>query len=369
MTFGDELKKLDWNSEKLSLYGKTAKDVERALSKQHRDAEDFKALISPAAAPYLETMAQMSHALTQQRFGRTQQFFAPLYLSNACANICTYCGFSMENHLRRKVLARDEIEREAQALRARGFQHILLVTGEAPKIVGVDYFEAALKQLTPHFAQISMEVQSLSEPEYARLMKQGLHSVLVYQETYHRHTYAQHHPKGNKANFDYRLDTMDRLGRTGVHKMGLGVLLGLTDWRADSVMAAHHLRYLERTYWRSRFSISFPRLRPAEGDYQTLHPIADAELVQLICAWRLFSPDVELSLSTRERAAFRDQLIPLGITALSAESKTQPGGYAVDADKALEQFEIDDTRPLEHVVTAVQAKGYETVFKDWQTGW
>ena len=369
MTFGDTLKKLDWESEKLSLYGKTAQDVERALSKKRRDAEDFKALISPAAAPYLETMAQMSHALTQQRFGRTQQFFAPLYLSNACANICTYCGFSMENHLRRKILSTEEIEREAEALSARGFQHVLLVTGEAPKVVGVDYFAATLKQLKTHFAQVSMEVQPLAQDEYERLMELGLHSVLVYQETYHRPTYAEHHKKGNKADFDYRLETMDRLGRAGAHKMGLGVLLGLTDWRTDSLMAAHHLRYLEQRYWRSRFSISFPRLRPAEGDYHAKHPIADAELVQLICAWRLYSQDVELSLSTRERAAFRDQLVPMGITSMSAESKTQPGGYAVDADEALEQFEIDDSRPLEQVVAAVKSRGYETVFKDWQVGW
>ena len=359
----------DWDSERLSLYGKTAQDVERALAKTRLDQEDFKALISPAAAPYLETMAQKSHALTLQRFGRTQQFFAPLYLSNACANICTYCGFSMDNHIRRKILNRDEISQEAWALKERGFRHVLLVTGEAPKVVGVDYFLDALDELNNHFSQISLEVQPLEEEDYRRLMERGLHSVLVYQETYHRPTYAEHHRKGNKADFDYRIDTMDRLGRAGIHKMGLGVLLGLTDWRTDSLMMAHHLRYLEQTYWRSRFSVSFPRLRPAEGDYEARHPIADAELVQLICAWRLFSPDLELSLSTRERAAFRDQLVPLGITALSAESRTQPGGYAADADTALEQFEIDDGRPLEQVVAAVKAKGYEAVFKDWQPGW
>ncbi len=368
-TFGNVLATLDWDSERLSLYGKTAVDVERALGNSKRSVEDFKALISPAARPYLEIMAQLSQQLTLQRFGRTQQLFAPLYLSNACANICTYCGFSMENHIRRKILSAEEIDREAEALKARGFRHVLLVTGEAPKVVGVDYFAKTLKQLRRQFAQVSMEVQPLEQQDYEQLMDSGLHSVLVYQETYHRPTYAQHHRKGNKADFDYRLDTMDRLGRAGVHKMGLGVLLGLTDWRTDSLMAAHHLRYLERTYWRSRFSMSFPRLRPAEGDYSVPNPINDPDLVQLICAWRLFSQDVELSLSTRERAPFRDQLIKLGITALSAESKTQPGGYAVDADEALEQFSIDDSRPVEQVIAAIKASGYQPVYKDWQPEW
>lgn len=369
MSFKTRLQQLDWDSERLSLNSKTPKDVERALTRVQRSTEDFKALISPAARPYLETMAQLSQRTTQQRFGRTQQLFAPLYLSNACANICTYCGFSMDNHLRRKILNEQEITREAQALQALGFRHVLLVTGEAPKVVDVDYFERALIQLRERFAQVSLEVQPLAQSDYERLMRVGLHSVLVYQETYHRPTYAEHHRKGNKADFEYRLDTMDRLGRAGIHKMGLGVLLGLTDWRTDSLMMAHHLHYLERRYWRSRFSLSFPRLRPAEGDYRVPNPIQDRDLVQLICAWRLFSPDVELSLSTRERATFRDHLIRLGITTLSAQSKTQPGGYAVDADPALEQFEIDDGRPVEAVVAAIRDSGYEVVYKDWQAEW
>ncbi|MCH8550523.1 MAG: 2-iminoacetate synthase ThiH [Natronospirillum sp.] len=369
MSFADQLNSLDWDSEKFSLHGKTAADVERALARPQRDTEDFKALISPAARTYLEPMAQLSQQLTQQRFGRTQQLFAPLYLSNACANICTYCGFSMENRLRRKVLNADEIRREAVALKTRGFRHVLIVTGEAPKVVGVDYFAEALTELQRHFAQVSLEVQPLEQADYERLQALGLHSVLVYQETYHRPTYAEHHRRGNKADFGYRLDTMDRLGRAGIHRMGLGVLLGLTDWRTDSLMMAHHLRYLEQRYWRSRFSVSFPRLRPAAGDYQARAPISDADLVQLICAWRLFSPDVELSLSTRERAVFRDHLMTLGITSLSAESQTQPGGYSAEADAALEQFEIDDSRPLEDVLAAIRSNGYEPVFKDWQAGW
>lgn len=367
MTFSQHFREIDWEAERLSLYAKTPADVERALGATRPDLEDFKALLSPAADAFLEPLAQLSHQRTRQRFGATQQLFAPLYLSNACANECSYCGFSMSNKLRRKILDGRERAAEGKVLRERGFEHLLLVAGEAPKTVGTDYFEGALRQLSADFAQLSLEVQPLDEPDYRRLRDAGLHAVLVYQETYHRPTYAEHHTRGNKTDFDYRLDTPDRAGRAGVHKIGLGVLLGLADWRLDTLMCAHHLRYLERRYWRSRFSLSFPRLRPAEGDFRVPHPIDDRALVQLIGAWRLFSPDLELSLSTRERPAFRDRLVPLGITSLSAGSSTRPGGYAADpADTALAQFETDDRRPVEDVVLALQRLDYQPVWKDWE---
>lgn len=369
MSFREVFEQIDQNAERASLLAKRAEDVERALQANQPDVEDFKALISPAARPYLETMAQRSQALTRQRFGLNQQLFAPLYLSNACANVCTYCGFSMGNRLRRKVLDNTEIQQEAQALLARGFRHLLLLTGEAPKVAGVDYLETALQQLQRLFPQLSLEVQPLETADYRRLRAAGMHGVFVYQESYDRGVYAHHHPVGRKSDFFYRLATPERAGDANVHKIGLGVLLGLTDWRSDSLMLAQHLRYLERRYWRSRFSISFPRLRPCAGGYQSTQPLSDADLVQLICAWRLFSPDLELSLSTREPAAFRDQLLPLGITTLSAESRTQPGGYAVEADSALEQFSVEDTRSVTEVAAAVRRQGYDVVWKDWEAGW
>lgn len=355
----------DWPTTGLSLYAKTGADVERALASPRRSTDDFMALLSPAARPYLETMAQLSHRLTVQRFGRVQQLFAPLYVSNACANECDYCGFSMSNRVRRKVLSTGELATEAAFLKQQGFEHLLLVAGEAPRVVGVDYYERALQQLGPEMAQISLEVQPLSTEEYRRLHQAGLHAVLVYQETYHRPTYRQHHTRGNKSDYDNRLAALARAGDAGIHRLGLGVLLGLADWRLDSLMAAHHLRYLERRCWRSRFSLSFPRLRPAEGGFQAPHPLSDADLVQLICAWRLFSPDLELSLSTREPAQLREYLLPLGVTSLSAGSSTRPGGYAVEPDAALEQFSIDDNRPLKDVVAAVQRLDYQPVWKDW----
>jgi len=364
-----------WGSVKEGIYSKTAADVERALGKAQRDLEDFKALISPAAGVYLEEMAQLSHRLTQKRFGKVIQLYIPLYLSNECQNICTYCGFSYENKLRRRTLGAGELLREVAAIKEMGYEHVLLVSGEANQTVGVDYFIKALEVVGPHFAQISMEVQPLDEPEYARLIEHGLNTVLVYQETYHREDYKLHHPKGKKSNFGYRLETPDRLGRAGIHKMGLGVLIGLEDWRTDSWFTALHLGYLEKTYWKTKYSLSFPRLRPFSGEQSRgegggqggLAPkivMSDRELIQLICAYRLLDEEVELSLSTRESPVFRDHAIRLGITSLSAGSRTNPGGYVVDPE-SLEQFEIHDDRSPAKIAEMIRGQGYEVVWKDW----
>ncbi|UOQ53801.1 2-iminoacetate synthase ThiH [Hymenobacter cellulosivorans] len=353
-----------WDDVKAGIYAKTAADVERALAAPKRTLADFQALISPAAAPYLERMAQLSQQLTRQRFGNTVQLYVPLYLSNECQNICTYCGFSLDNKIRRRTLSSVEMLQEAAVLKQWGYDHVLLVTGEANQTVGVDYLEKALQTLRPHFSHISMEVQPLDQADYERLIPQGLNTVLVYQETYHEADYRQHHPKGKKSNFHYRLDTPDRLGRAGIHKMGLGVLFGLEDWRTDAFYTALHLDYLERTYWQTKYSLSFPRLRPAEGLLQPKVEMTDRELVQLICAYRLLNEEVELSISTRESPTFRDNIIRLGITSISAGSKTNPGGYAV-APESLEQFEISDERSPADIAAMLRRQGYEPVWKDW----
>ena len=251
-----------------------------------------------------------------------------------------------------------------------GYEHVLLVSGEANQTVGVDYFVKALDVVRPHFAHISMEVQPLDREDYSLLVQHGLNTVLVYQETYHREDYKLHHPKGKKSNFGYRLDTPDRLGQAGVHKIGLGVLIGLEDWRTDSWFTALHLRYLERTYWKTRYSLSFPRLRPFSGEEAgpyALQPkveMKDRELIQLICAYRLLDEELELSLSTRESPVFRDHAIRLGITAVSAGSRTNPGGYRVDKE-SLEQFEIHDDRSPAVIADMIRRQGYEAVWKDW----
>lgn len=353
-----------WDTVKESIYSKTAADVEQALHTAHPAIEHFKALVSPAASAYLEPMAQRSRQLTLQRFGKVIQMYAPLYLSNECNNICTYCGFSMENKVKRRTLSGTEIMQEAMAVKAMGYNHLLLVTGEANHTVHVDYFVQALELLRPHFAQLSMEVQPLDQEDYATLIEHGLHAVLVYQETYHQEDYKKHHPKGKKSNFTYRLETPDRLGRAGIHKTGLGVLIGLEDWRTDSFFTALHLDYLQRRYWKTRYSISFPRLRPFSGGLEPKVAMNDRELVQLICAYRICFDNTELSLSTREHATFRDHVIGLGITSISAGSKTNPGGYAV-APESLEQFEISDERSPAAIAAMIARQGYDPVWKDW----
>lgn len=363
-SFKSIFEQYDWQEVSTSIYGKTGSDVLDALHKRKLTLEDFKALISPAAKPYLEQMAQLSQRLTQKRFGKTIQMYIPLYLSNECQNICAYCGFSLDNKIRRKTLTDAEILRETAAIKSMGYDHILLVTGEANMTVGVAYLKNAIRLLRPHFSHIAMEVQPLSEADYVDLIDEGLNTVLVYQETYHREDYKIHHPKGKKSNFDYRLETPDRLGNAGIHKIGLGVLIGLEDWRTDSFFTALHLDYLEKVYWRTRYSVSFPRLRPFSGGLAPKAEMSDRELVQLICAFRIFDADAELSMSTRESEKFRDHIIGLGITSISAGSRTNPGGYVVEP-ASLEQFEISDERSPGEIASVIRQQGYEPVFKDW----
>ncbi|MEK2168017.1 2-iminoacetate synthase ThiH [Vibrio parahaemolyticus] len=373
MSFYDRFQQLDWDDISMSIYAKTAQDVERALAKPKRDLEDFKALISPAAEPYLEQMAKLSYSLTRKRFGNTMSLYIPLYLSNLCANACTYCGFSMENRIKRRTLNRDEVEAEIDAIKRMKFDSVLLVTGEHETKVGMKYFREMVPIIKQRFNYLAMEVQPLDQDEYAELKTLGLDAVMVYQETYHPKTYAQHHLRGNKMDFRYRLETPDRLAKAGIDKIGIGALIGLEEWRTDCFFAAAHLDYLERTYWQSRYSISFPRLRPCAGNVPAsgLQPksvMTDKQLVQLICAYRLFNPEVELSLSTRESPLFRDNVLPLGITSMSAASKTQPGGYATE-EVELEQFEISDERSAASVEDMIRAKGFDPVWRDWHSAY
>jgi 2-iminoacetate synthase len=366
MEFTELINDYDWNTIQSRIYAKTAADVERALSKEKRNPDDFMALVSPAAQNYLEPMAALSRQYTRQRFGNTIQFYIPLYLTNSCINHCIYCGFNHNNDIKRIILSDEQILREVEAIKRIGdFQHILLVTGENPRDAGVDYIENAVRLVKPYFASISVEVQPLKEAEYKQLSEAGVNAVYCYQETYCKERYKIYHPKGMKSKFDWRVETSDRMGKAGIHKIGLGVLIGLEDWRTDATMMALHLRYLQKTYWQSKYSISFPRMRPHEG--QAFNPnvvMNDKELAQLIFAYRIFDRDIEITLSTREDKAFRDNMTGLGITSLSAGSKTDPGGYAVYRSE-LEQWAINDDRTPDEVLSAVKNQGYEVVWKDW----
>lgn len=366
-TFTDRWRELDWDDIRLCINGKTPDDVERALRCPRPGREEMMALLSPAADAYLEPLARQAQRLTRQRFGHTVSFYVPLYLSNLCANDCTYCGFSMSNRIKRKTLDADEIARECTAIKALGFDHLLLVTGEHQSKVGMDYFRAHFPTIREQFASLQMEVQPLAEQEYAELKTLGLDGVMVYQETYHEAVYARHHLRGNKQDFFWRLETPDRLGRAGIDRIGLGALIGLSDsWRVDCYMVAEHLLWLQQHYWKSRYSISFPRLRPCTGGVEPASIMDERQLVQTICAFRLLAPEVELSLSTRESPAFRDNVIPLAITNVSAFSKTQPGGYADDHPE-LEQFAPHDSRRPEEVAAALSRSGIQPVWKDWDS--
>jgi 2-iminoacetate synthase len=367
MTFHSTWQQHDFAGVVVSIATKTDSDVRRAFGRVRAgaalDLDDLAAMLSPAAVPFLEEMAQLSHRLTVERFGRTMQLYAPLYLTNICANICTYCGFSAQNRIPRKALNDAETLADAGVLKQLGFDHILLVTGESTRY-GTAYLQNALRLLRGQFSSLSMEVQPLDESDYALLAAEGLSAVLVYQETYDAAVYPKHHLKGPKSDIRYRLDTPDRLGRAGLKKIGLGALYGLSDWRAEAWFVGLHLRYLERTYWRTKYSISFPRLRPHEGSEIAVTPFGERDLVQAVCAFRLFSQEVELSLSTRESALFRNHAYRLGFTSMSAGSRTNPGGYT-SAPESLKQFEIDDDRSPAEIAAYLRSVGYEPVWKDW----
>ena len=368
--FADEIGNFDWNETIRIVDNATEADVRRVLAKARRNVkpltpEEFAILISPAADPFLEEMAQLSRHYTLERFGKTISMYIPMYVSNACTNKCVYCGFNHDNPFTRTTLTPDQVENECKAIKKLGpFENLLVVSGEYPSLCGVEYLEKVLHRCRPYFHNLTIEVQPMKAADYYRLTKSGLNGVVCFQETYHREAYKEYHPKGMKSHFDWRLNGFDRMGEAGVHKIGMGVLLGLEDWRADTIMMARHLRYLQKRYWRSRFSVNFPRMRPSESGYQPKVIINDRELARLTFAFRIFDHDIDISFSTREAPYYRDHIMRLGVTSMSAGSQTEPGGYATSPE-ALEQFEVSDDRSPMSVAEAIRANGYEPVWKDW----
>jgi len=343
-------------------------DVERALSKPAGvySLDRLLALVSPAGEANLEEMARVAHRLTVQRFGRTIRLYAPLYLSNYCINSCRYCGFNKENKSERKRLTIEQAISEADVIASEGFRDILLVSSEDRKFVSIDYLVELARKLRNKFSSISIEVYQMSTTEYARLFAAGIEGVTLYQETYDRKAYAYYHPSGPKSDYDARLSGPDNIAAAGMRQIGLGALLGLADWRLETLALGEHTHYLSKHYWQSHVSVSFPRLRPAHNveRLQFRHLLSDKNLVQMIVALRLCFADVGLVLSTRERAELRDSLVKLGMTKMSAGSKTSPGGYAQPSD-AIRQFEIDDMRSPAQVAAMIRTQGVEPVWKDW----
>ena len=346
----------------------SSNDVERALSGPTGtySFDRLLALISPVAEHYLEQMAQLAHQLTIRRFGPTIRLYAPLYLSNYCSNSCYYCGFNKENKSERTRLTIDQALEEANIIASEGFRDILLVSSEDRQFISVDYLIELAGKLRGKFASISIEIYQLSSGEYAQLFKAGIEGVTLYQETYDREAYKYYHPSGPKSDYDNRLETPEHIAAASMREVGLGVLLGLTDWRIETLALAEHAHYLIKRYWQSHVSFSFPRLRPAleVGSSQFRHLLSDKNLVQMITALRLCFADAGLVLSTREGAQLRDHLVKLGITKLSAGSKTNPGGYS-GHNEAIKQFEIDDNRSPAQVAAMIKQQGFEPVWKDW----
>ncbi|MGD0349443.1 MAG: 2-iminoacetate synthase ThiH [Verrucomicrobiota bacterium] len=383
--------------------------VRESLAKSKLSLADLANLISPAAAELLEHLGRRSHAMTQQRFGKVIRLFVPLYLSNECINNCQYCGFSRDNPILRVTLSLDEVRREADALREQGFRNLLLVAGEHPKFVSLNYLKDCVAALHPDWPGISLEVGPMETADYAPLVAAGADGLVVYQETYDRKVYADMHTAGPKRNFDWRLETPERAYAAGFRRLGISPLYGLADWRFEAICVAAHADFLLRNCWKAAVTISLPRLRPCAGEFRPLTHMSDRDLAQLVCAFRLMFPDVGLVLSTRESAKLRDGLLPLGVTMMSAGSHTEPGGYTgagkeklhqtvrgrivelasgapvspklrisgegasewasapENATAATGQFEIADGRSPREVADLIRKLGYEPVWKDWDT--
>jgi 2-iminoacetate synthase len=341
-------------------------DVERALKHPKPSLADFAALLSPRAAGRVEDLAVRAQQITRARFGSTVRLFAPLYLSNECVSTCTYCGFSASNQIARRTLSVEEVLQEARELASRGFRHLLLVAGEHARIVSKGYLEQVVRAVAPLFAQLSVEVQVWDTATYRRLLEAGCDGVVVYQESYDQATYSEVHLKGKKRNYAWRLAAPDRAADAGMRRLGIGTLLGLhADWRCEALLLASHAAALTRRWWRCEVQVALPRLRPAAGGYEPADPIDDRSFTQLLCALRIFLPDVGITMSTREPPELRDGLAVLGVTSMSAGSHTEPGGYASES-AAEPQFEISDTRSPAEVAAALRALGMEPVWKDWQ---
>ncbi|MEK3701088.1 2-iminoacetate synthase ThiH [Paenibacillus sp. FSL R10-2199] len=365
MSFYDRLTRLD----KLPYEGVwkqyTALDVKRALRLEQLDEDGLMALLSPAAEPYLEEMAQKAHRLTRAQFGHVMQLFTPMYLADFCVNHCTYCSFSSIYDFPRKKLTLEEVRREAETIAATGLRHILILTGESRNESPVSYLKDCVEVLRGYFSSVSIEVNPLTTEEYADLRQAGVDGLTLYQEVYHQETYRQLHVKGPKRVYRNRLDAPERGCLAGFRSVNIGALLGMYEWRQEALATALHARYLQDKYPECEIGLSIPRFRPYLGEFNPASDVTDRALVQIILAYRLFLPRSGISLSTREPAALRDHLVHLGITRMSAGVSTEVGGHSLEGGTP--QFEISDNRSVQEIKEMLEAKGLQPVFKDWDS--
>jgi 2-iminoacetate synthase len=364
--FYDEYLKLDRASMGKAVLSEELAKASGAVAREDLRFEDFLSLLAPAAAGLLDQMALRSRAITQKHFGKNIGMYIPLYLSNECTNECVYCGFNRNNDINRRTLTEHELDQELAAIKQQGYDSILLLTGEAPARVGLGTIARCVTRARELFTQVSLEIYPMDTDGYKRLVDSGATGLTVYQETYNRETYSRVHRSGRKAHFQWRLEAPDRAALAGFRKIGIGALLGLSDWRVDAAHVGAHAAYLMRKYWRTEVSVSFPRMRECPSTFKPACIVTDRELVQMMFALRLYLKSAGIALSTRESQGFRDNMIDLGVTSMSAGSKTNPGGYETySKSESQGQFEICDDRNTEQVVAAIRGKGYCPVFKDW----
>jgi 2-iminoacetate synthase len=345
---------------------RTHAHVRQCLSQDKLAPLDFLTLLSPVAVDHLEAMAQKARGLTIQHFGRTIQLYIPLYISNYCNSECIYCGFNRRHDITRRKLTIEEIDVEARKIAQTGMRHILMLTGEAPELTPIDYLMAAVETLKRYFASISIEIFPMDTDEYAQLQKAGVDGVTIYQEVYDRDIYKKVHLAGRKTDFQYRLDAPARGAEAGFRWVNIGALLGLADPLKEAFLTGLHAHYLTHRYLNTEVSISMPRINQAEGGYQSDDQLDDRNYVQILTAFRLFLPRAGIPISTRERAAFRDHLMQLGATRLSAGSRTDVGGYTGVEQSHCQQFEISDERSVPEMVAAIKNGGLQPVYKDWE---
>ncbi len=342
----------------------TKSDILRILDKDKIDPYEFLALLSPIAENFLEEMAQKAQKLSLQHFGKTILLFTPMYLGNRCINRCAYCGYNVDNHIKRKKLTLEEIEKEAISISSTGLKYILILTGESPKDTPVSYIIEAVKVLKKYFDSIGIEVYPLTEDEYKQVVEAGVDGLTVYQEVYDEEIYDRVHISGPKKDYHFRLDTPERGCRAKVRNVNIGALLGLNEWRREAFISGIHADYIQNKYPEVAVSVSPPRIRPHAGSFDEIYPVNDKNLVQYLLALRIFLPYIGITISTRERAKLRDHLIPLGVTKMSAGVSTEVGGHSAE-DKGEGQFEISDPRSVDEMKEIILSKGYQPVFKDW----
>ena len=347
----------------------TAKDVENAINAVNRTPEDFAALLSPAALPYLEQMAQAAKIEKEKHFGNSICFFTPIYITNYCENYCIYCGFNCHNKIKRAKLNYKEIEEEMQAIAKTGLQEILILTGESKKMSSVEYIGEACKIARKYFKVIGLEVYPMNSDEYAYLHKCGADYVTVFQETYNSDKYETLHLAGHKRIYPYRLNAQERALKGGMRGVGFAALLGLDDFRKDAFATGMHAYLLQRKYPHAEIAFSCPRLRPIiNNDRINPKDVHEAQLLQVVTAYRLFMPFASITVSTRECARVRDNLMNIAATKISAGVSTGIGSHSddiEDSDKGDEQFEISDGRDVKEVYNDLVKIGLQPVMSDY----